>query len=244
MRISSNQGSSPFFDSSPHFDFATEKVPPKKQLRGKKPTDRTYNVASHPTGRWDLRPSTTQSRPGSGGNKLGGELAAAPGSAEAAAAGPWSAHDDGDGNMYYINDFTGESVWEIPAPSAAATQQGFQDDWDQITGGMGGTVASSITDAAGEGEAATWLAGGGEPATPNPLDGYEWPAGEHVPRSAVTAEEDWENRGEHWDGEISATRAELVAQGEKGGVDGWTQEWDEGSQSYYWYNIGTGESRW
>ncbi|CAM9300141.1 unnamed protein product [Scytosiphon promiscuus] len=194
---------------------------------------------------WDLRPSTTQSRPGSGGNKAWGKLTAAPHSAEGAeAAGPWSAYDDGDGNTYYVNDFTGESVWEIPVPSAAAGQQGCQDDWDQATEGMGGTATSSITDAAGEEEVATWWAGGGDATTSKALDGFEWPTGELAPRAAVAAEEGWWRGEEQWHRETPATTAELVAQPEGGGEDGWTQEWDEGSQGYYWYNNVTGESRW
>lgn len=49
----------------------------------------------------------------------------------------------------------------------------------------------------------------------------------------------------------AATGAAADAQEAGAGLDlmvgqdeGWTQEWDEGSQSYYWYNIYTGDSRW
>lgn len=207
-------------------------------------TDREYHAVCRCVTRWDLRPSTAQSRPGSGGNKLGGELAAAPGSAEeAGAAGPWSAYDDGDGNTYYVNDFTGESVWEIPAPSSATGQQGGHDDWDQAEGRMGETAASSVMDAAGEGGTASWWAGGGDAADPNPLDRYEWTNGEQAPRSAAAAEVDWENGGGRWPGETKRTGEELVVQREGGRADVWTQEWDEGSQSYYWYNGVTGESQ-
>ncbi|CAM9626317.1 unnamed protein product, partial [Hapterophycus canaliculatus] len=124
---------------------------------------------------WDLRPSTSQSHPGSGANKLGGELGAAQGSAgDVKAASPWSAYDDGDGNTYYVNDFTGESVWEVPVCSAAAGLHSCQDDWDQAAGGVGGTATSSITAAAGDGDTAVWWTGG-EAAASNPFNGNEWP---------------------------------------------------------------------
>lgn len=196
---------------------------------------------------WDLRPSTGQSRPGSGGNKqVGGETAAGAGSAGAAAGGSWSAHDDGEGNTYYVNDFTGESVWEIPMTPAAATAASTGiENWDQMEGeGGAGTVTSSITAAAaaGDGEAAAWWddGGGGQDwehdaasyaigvaEASNPFGGYEWP-------SAGYAEGD---AGGYGGGQTATPQ-------EEGGTEGWTQLWDEGSQSYYWYNSRTGESRW
>lgn len=185
---------------------------------------------------WDLRPSTGQSRPGSGGHKqVGGEPAAGPGSAEATAGSPWSAHDDGEGNTYYVNDFTGESVWEIPTtPAAAADASTGVEDWHQT---------------AGEGEAAAWWDGGGGgqdwehdaagfstgvAEASNPFGGYDWP-------SAGYAEGDG---GGYGGGETATTGWEMATQQEEGGTEDWAQLWDEGSQAYYWYNSRTGESRW
>lgn len=135
-------------------------------------------------------------------------------------------------------------MWEIP-PSDVATADAARDaeDWDQ--GAAGGTGWTSITTAAGEGEAAAWWSGGGDNenvmvADSNPFDGYEWPA---------WGQQGGEDGGETWGGNGEGGNAtmgwELTAQGEQGGgAEGWTQEWDEGSQNYYWYNALTGESRW
>ncbi|CAM9305770.1 unnamed protein product, partial [Ectocarpus sp. 13 AM-2016] len=196
---------------------------------------------------WDLRPSTSKSRQGSGGNRQGADLATTPGTetaAEAATAGPWSAFEDEDGNTYYTNDFTGESVWEIPPPDVATADAARDaEDWDQ--GATGGAGWTSVITAAGEGEAAAWWSGGGDNqnamgADSNPFDGYEWPAWGQ--QGGEDGGETWRGNGE---GGNATTGWELAAQGEKGGgAEGWTQEWDEGSQNYYWYNALTGESRW
>lgn len=107
----------------------------------------------------------------------------------------------------------------------------------------------SITAAAGEGEeeGATWWDGGGGDGrgtddangatgaamVSNPFGEYVWPA----------ANQGWEARG-YGRGETGATGWELTAQQEGDGAEEWVQEWDEGSQSYYWYNRLTGESQW
>lgn len=202
--------------------------------------------------RWDLRPSTSQSRPGSGGNKLGGDPTASPGSAAAAAAAaPWSAVDDGDGNTYYVNSFTGESAWEIPASATASVGL---EDWNQAGQGAGGAAAWGITAAAGEGEAAAWWDGGGAGGdgwgtgggdrtaavgVSNPFGGYH---GQGMGETAAEAVgESWEGYG---NGELATTAWESVEQQGEDGAEDWTQEWDEGSQEYYWYNRRTRESRW
>lgn len=201
--------------------------------------------------RWDLRPSTGQSRPGSGGNKLGGDLDASPGSAVATAAtGSWSAHEDGEGNTYYVNNFTGESAWEIPPP---VTESAGLESWGQAGQEGGGAAAWSITAAAGEGEAAVWWDGrgvGGDGwgtgeaehtagvVVSNPFDGYDGLEAGKADADAV---------GEHWgrhDGDVATTGWESVEHQEGDGTEDWTQEWDDGSQAYCWYNRSTGESRW
>lgn len=104
---------------------------------------------------------------------------------------------------------------------------------------------TSVTAAAGEGEAPAWWSGGGDNhnamvAAPSPFDGYEWPAWGQ--QGAEDSGETWEGKGE---GGNATTGWELAVQGEQGGgTEGWTHEWDEGSQNYYWYNALTGESRW
>lgn len=191
--------------------------------------------------RWDLRPSTSQSRPGSGGNKLGGDPTTTPGSAVAeASSGSWSAHEDDDGNTFYVNDFTGESVWEIPPPATASTGLEARLEAD-------GAETWDITVAAGDGEAAAWWDSGGvggdgretgeancTPGVvdPNPFDGYDGPGAAQAEADAV---------GDTWEGE-----GELATTGwdQGDGGEDWTQEWDEGSQAYYWYNRRTGESSW
>lgn len=180
---------------------------------------------------------------------MGGDLTASPGSAvAAAAAGSWSAHDDGDGNTYYVDDFTGESAWEIPPPATASVSL---ENWDHAGQEAAGTAKWSITAAAGEGEAAAWWNGGGEGGygqgtgeadrtagvvVSNPFNGYDRPRAGQAEADAV---------GEIWGGydggELGTTGWGSVEQ--HGGED-WTQEWDEGSQEYYWYNRRTGESRW
>ena len=254
---------------------------------------------------WDLRPSTGQSRPGSGGikpadgaaeaeaaaagswsshddgegntyyvNDITGEsaweipattpavaTAAASSSTEAAAAGSsWSARDDGEGNTYYVNEFTGESVWEIPTTSqttAATGSDGFE-DWGQTTAekvaGRTGLTNWSITAAeAGEGEAAAWWDagdGGGWDRDPvaasyatgavdslNPFDGEnEWPTEGYAAGGG----------GGYGGEEVATPGWEMTINQQEGmnETEDWTQEWDEGSQSYYWYNSRTGESQW
>lgn len=151
-----------------------------------------------------------------------------------------------------MNEFTGESVWEIPAPHCAddAGPAGTDPNgWDQgeTTTTAGEPTTSTITDAAEGGHGAAWWADGGEWATSGTFGRYdEWPHGAtSSPLSAPAAGEDLGNWGEYWYGQTDETTGGLVVRQEEGDLAaGWTQEWDEGSQSYYWYNSMTGESRW
>eukprot|EP00752_Nemacystus_decipiens_P013078 g11567.t1 len=192
---------------------------------------------------WDLRPSSSQSRPGSGGNQLGGDPTTSPGSAAAeAAARAWSAHEDDDGNTYYFNHLTGESAWEIPQ---TATASAGLEDWEQADQ-EAAAATWSITEAAEEGEVATWWDGGdgwgtgaATVAVSNPFNGYDWPG---------TGQGDTDATGKSWGGygggELATTDWESFGQQGGDGAEDWTQEWDEGSQAYYWHNRRTGESRW
>ena len=180
---------------------------------------------------------------------MGGDLITSLGSAVAETAeGSWSAHDDGDGNTYYVNSITGESAWEIP-PTATASSAGLE-GWDQAGQEAWDAGTWSITAAAGEGEAATWWEGGGvggdgwgtgdsTVAVSNPFDGYGGSGAGQAGDEAIA--ESW---GEYGGGELVTTGWESLEQQGGDGAEAWTQEWDEGSQAYYWYNGQTGESRW
>lgn len=179
---------------------------------------------------------------------MGGDLIDSPGSAAAeAAAGSWSAHEDDDGNTYYVSNLTGESAWEIPT---TATVSAGLEDWDQAGQQAWEAGTGSITAAAGEGEAATWWEGGGVGgdgwgtgetgvAVSNPFDGYDRPGAGQAEAEVIG--ESW---GDYGGGELATAGWESFEQQGGDGSEDWTQEWDEGSQAYYWYNRLTGESRW
>lgn len=164
----------------------------------------------------------------------------------------WTAHDDGNGNTYYVNGITGESAWEIPDEPAAATatrtggelhieQEDYDDDrrWRQV---------DERTDAYGT----RWE---GDPAVEqNNYSGADYstnPFGATNHReycgttTAGATEGGGGGEGGGYDAYYGGGSVELT-QGGTGDKDagGWSQEWDEGSQGYYWYNAVTGESRW
>lgn len=182
--------------------------------------------------RWDLRPPTAGSRPGTGEREQGmdAKFPSAFVSAES-----WSPCDDGEGNIYYVNDATGESAWELPM---SAVQQDLVENWGEATEPTTDIFpAFGIANGAEGGEdTARWgdgLNGGGMWASvPDPFGEYTQPAAQSE-YSAV--ENYWGDEGTgDW---VSTPQQEGVA-------EGWTQVWDEDSQSYYWYNDLTGESRW
>lgn len=73
----------------------------------------------------------------------------------------------------------------------------------------------------------------------NPFDGeydHTWPAGEQWADNYAE-----EYQAEQQGGGTVAVVRDGTGNGEGGG---WTQQWDETSQNYYWYNAWTGESRW
>lgn len=133
-----------------------------------------------------------------------------------------------------------------PAISSAGPE-----DWEQAGQEAGGAATWSITTAAVEGEVAAWWDGGGvgddgwgngeaaEVAVSNPFDGYGRPGSGQAEAEAIG--DSW---GEYGGGELATTEKKTVEQQGGDGTENWTQEWDEGSQAYYWYNRRTGESRW
>lgn len=184
--------------------------------------------------RWDLRPSTSHSRPTSGGIKEGTTDIIV----GSALPGAWSPFLDDEGNTYYVNDITGESEWEIPSVDAQGAS-GPSEDWSEAVGDITGYVAAADNTPAGEehGDATWWDDGTTGGHEGNPFGGYAWPVPQAGDTGAAAHLEGYIGGGEegYWEWDVSR----------RGEVDqGWTQEWDEGSQSYYWYNRLTGESRW
>lgn len=193
--------------------------------------------------RWDLRPATGQARPGSGGIKQRGsnDFVVTPASTES-----WSSYDDGNGNTYYVNNVTGESVWELPRPGAELHQA---DNWGHTTKLTAGTIpAANSSAAAGAQETGVWWEDGTEGFVGetggwtndrNPFGEYTWPAAQ-----AEGAAGEKYVEGSRVVEAASAAGWTVATQQEEGVAEGWTQEWDEESQNYYWYNGLTGESRW
>lgn len=202
-----------------------------------------------------------------------GAVALVSSSGEVGLSPSWSVHDDGNGNTYYVNDSTGESAWELPKTTTATPQDGdlaasdragYNDQdadgwWGQEEEEEEGEQRAARNTGAhhcannndgnwgtdyGEGDQ-YWENNeyGGDNTnnplfcgnTSNPFGGNyheTWPL---TPTGEDAAAEDG----------YYGRSLELTQGGTRGGKGGgWSQEWDEGSQAYYWLNASSGESRW
>lgn len=196
-----------------------------------------------PSFRWDLRPAS-QSRPGSSGNRLGGDdgLDVSPGVPET-----WSPYNDGFGNTYFVNDLTGVSTWELPT----ATEDQIQADGRTSTlrdAAALYTASGSALTATGEADASTWWDDGVGTAGDNERNAdttySEYARTRTQPRELGLLDDEtnrvvrsWKEPTEDWAGAINVQEV-----GQSDG--GWSQLWDGESGACYWYNVVTGESQW
>lgn len=227
----------------------------------------------------------------------------------------WSAHEDGNGNTYYVNDSTGESAWELPGSPSATTTQGdvaivgskeglsswsARDDGkcstyyvndsavegacelpntttatplgsDIVTSGQqedewwaqeeeeenasgrdaqnaGGHHYASRIDSNNGGGAYNGLGdqywGHGTNGNCNPTGGNTernpFGGNHHETWLSTTTGGATATENAYYGGNLELAQSRMV--GGEGG--GWSQEWDEGNQGYYWYNAASGESHW
>lgn len=164
----------------------------------------------------------------------------------------WSTFDDGAGNTYYVNDVTGESAWELP-PGSAATPQASSAGIavETLTAGGHGIDAKEGADEwwGKDYNNSGYDDGQGYGDTFNPFGGGiygSWPVSPAAGTQREGGKHDWGGQQPGDNGfALNSVPPGVGAGGEReGGGGGWRQQWDEGSQAYYWYHASTGESHW